>query len=234
MRTRMRLLRAVLVAFSLFIGGLAAQSLSSYVRTDKAEAVIEVRAGQQSSFRIPRTVYGIYTEKGIFEGISAQLLDNPSLEDYYGYLPALNARFSDPAFANSLTMGLPLPWQALRNVGKRYESRFRRRSGQLQSLSLPNWPATPGAEGDQGATRRHNRGGRYPPGHLPAGSSGTRVYGVSVRLVGGGAGAPDGELPDPERSGQDPGLNRGSGAGWREMDEAPIPPATSSRGREVA
>jgi alpha-N-arabinofuranosidase len=112
------------LAFFLFAGGLAAQSLASYVRTDKPEAVVDIRAGQQSSFKIPRTVYGIYTEKGVFEGMSAQLLDNPSLEDYYGYLPALNARFSDPAFANSLTMGLPLPWQALRDVGKRYESRF--------------------------------------------------------------------------------------------------------------
>ena len=112
------------VASFLFVGSLAAQSLASYVRTDKPEAVIDIRAGQQSSFKIPRTVYGIYTEKGVFEGMSAQLLDNPSLEDYYGYLPALNARFSDPAFANSLTMGLPLPWQALRDVGKRYESRF--------------------------------------------------------------------------------------------------------------
>ena len=50
------------VAFFLFVGGLSAQSLSSYVRTDKPEAVIDVRAGQQSSFKIPRTIYGIYTE----------------------------------------------------------------------------------------------------------------------------------------------------------------------------
>jgi len=34
-------------AFFLFIGGLAAQSLSSYVRSDKPEAVIDIRAGQQ-------------------------------------------------------------------------------------------------------------------------------------------------------------------------------------------
>jgi len=109
MKTRMSLLGAAAVAFFLLVGSLAAQSLSSYVRTDKPEAVIDIRAGQQSSFKIPRTVYGIYTEKGVFEGMSAQLLDNPSLEDYYGYLPALNARFSDPAFANSLTMGCRCP-----------------------------------------------------------------------------------------------------------------------------
>ena len=89
------------VASFLFVGSLAAQSLASYVRTDKPEAVIDIRAGQQSSFKIPRSIYGIYTEKAIFEGISAQLLENPSLEDYYSYLPVLNTRFSDPAFANS-------------------------------------------------------------------------------------------------------------------------------------
>ena len=124
MKTRMRRLGAASVAFFLFIGGLAGQSLSSYVRTDKPEAGIEIRAGQQSSFRIPRTVYGIYTEKGVFEGISAQLLENPSLEDYHATLQVLNARFSDPAFVNSLNVGLPLPWQPLRDTGKRYESRF--------------------------------------------------------------------------------------------------------------
>jgi hypothetical protein len=44
----MRLLGVTSVAFFLFVGGLAAQSLSSYVRTDKPEAVIDIRAGQQS------------------------------------------------------------------------------------------------------------------------------------------------------------------------------------------
>ena len=115
------------MAFFPLMGGLAAQSLSSYLRTDKPEAVIEIRAGQQSSFRIPRTVYGIYTENvanEIYGGISAQLLENPSLEDYHGSLREMNARFSDRAFAESVTEGLPLPWQALRDVGKRYESIF--------------------------------------------------------------------------------------------------------------
>jgi len=123
----MRLIGAALVAFFLVVGGLAAQSLSSYVRTDKPEAVIEIRAGQQSSFRIPRTVYGIYTENvgnEIFGGVSAQLLENPSLEDYHASLQVMNARFADRAFVTSLNEGLPLPWQPLRDVGKRYESIF--------------------------------------------------------------------------------------------------------------
>jgi alpha-N-arabinofuranosidase len=127
MKTSMTLSGAASAAFFLFTGGLAAQSLSSYVRTDKPEAVIEIRAGQQSSFRIPRTVYGIYTENvgnEIYGGVSAQLLENPSLEDYHASLQVMNARFADPAFVESLNEGLPLPWQPLRNVGKRYESIF--------------------------------------------------------------------------------------------------------------
>ncbi len=127
MKTRMRLLGLVSAAFFPFIGVLAAQSLSSYLRTDKTEAVIEIRAGQQSSFRIPRTVYGIYTENvgnEIYGGLAAQLLENPSLEDFHATPQAMNARFADPAFTESMTQGLPLPWQPLRNVGKRYESIF--------------------------------------------------------------------------------------------------------------
>src|SRR5271157_5689171 len=115
------------VAFFLFIGGLAAQSLSSYVRTDKPEAVIDIRAGQQSSFKIPRTVYGIYTENvgnEIYGGLAAQLLENPSLEDYHASAQVMSTRFADRAFASSMNEGLPLPWQTLRDVGKRYESIF--------------------------------------------------------------------------------------------------------------
>ena len=127
MKTSMRLLGVASMAFFLFVGGLAAQSLASYVRTDKPEAVIDIRAGQQSSFRIPRTVYGIYTENvgnEIYGGLAAQLLENPSLEDYQASVQVMSSRFADRAFASSMNEGLPLPWQALRNVGRRYESIF--------------------------------------------------------------------------------------------------------------
>ena len=125
MKTSMRLLGVASATFFLLVGDLAAQSLASYVRTDKPEAVIDIRAGQQSSFKIPRTVYGIYTENvgnEIYGGLAAQLLENPSLEDYHASLQAMNSRFADRAFASSMNEGLPLPWQTLRYVGKRYES----------------------------------------------------------------------------------------------------------------
>ena len=107
--------------------GLAAQSLSSYVRTDKPEAVINIRAGEQSAFRIPRTLFGIYTENvatEIYGGLLAELLENPSLEDYQATLQEMNTRFKDPGFSNPLNVGVPLPWQPLRNSGKRYEAVF--------------------------------------------------------------------------------------------------------------
>ena len=119
--------KSISLAFFLLAGNLAAQPLSTYVRTDKPEAVIDIRAGRQSSFKIPRTVYVIYTENGgngNSESISAQLLENPSLENYHASLQVLKARFSDPDFVRSLNEGLPLPWQPLRDVGKRYESIF--------------------------------------------------------------------------------------------------------------
>jgi alpha-N-arabinofuranosidase len=127
MKTSIRLLGVASVEFFLLVGGLAAQSLSSYVRTDKPEAVIDIRAGQQSSFKIPRTVYGIYTENvgnEIYGGLAAQILENPSLEDYHASIQVMSTRFSDRAYAESMTEGLPLPWQTLRDVGKRYESIF--------------------------------------------------------------------------------------------------------------
>ena len=116
MKTSMRLLGVASVAFFLLVGSLAAQSLASYVRTDKPEAVIDIRAGQQSSFKIPRTVYGIYTENvgnEIYGGLAAQLLENPSLEDYHASAQVMSTRFADRGFAESMNEGLPLPWQTV-------------------------------------------------------------------------------------------------------------------------
>jgi len=110
--------------------------------------------------------------------MSAQLTRHPSLEDYYGYLPALNARFSDPAFANSPDHGLPLPGRRAR-CRERYESRFGAGAANsnryLYLIGLPH----PEAKGSKAAHDHHEEAG-IPPRHLPAGSSGTGVYGGSL------------------------------------------------------
>lgn len=105
----------------------AAQTLSRYVRSAGHEATITIDAARAAPFRIPRTVYGTFLENignSIFGGVSAQLLDNPSFENYPASLETLRERFSDPQFAQSTRMGLPLPWLPLHaEDGWRYEPR---------------------------------------------------------------------------------------------------------------
>lgn len=104
------------------------RQISAYVRNDAPTAQIEVHAARPAPFRIPRTVYGTFLEdigKSIYGGVSAQLLDNPSLEDYPASLAALQARFSDPAYQHSSYIGIPLPWLPLHaGQGRRYEPRW--------------------------------------------------------------------------------------------------------------
>jgi alpha-N-arabinofuranosidase len=123
MKSGLRLLLLLILAPA----ALLAQSLSRYTRSQASEARIEVRARETAPFPIPRTVYGSFLEDigySIFGGVSAELLDNPSLEDYGASLETLEERFTADAFLRSTGMGLPLPWLPLRNSGMRYEPRW--------------------------------------------------------------------------------------------------------------
>jgi alpha-N-arabinofuranosidase len=110
------------------IGPASAQTVSQYVKSSSGEARIEVMANQPASYKIPRTVYGTFLENigfSIHGGLSAQLLDNPSLETYYASLGFLEKRFLTPPFRRSTNMGLHLPWLPLREKdGWRYEPRW--------------------------------------------------------------------------------------------------------------
>ncbi|MGH9403616.1 MAG: alpha-L-arabinofuranosidase C-terminal domain-containing protein [Terriglobia bacterium] len=107
---------------------LRGQSISTYVRTNSPEATIEIDASQPASYRVPRTVYGTFLEdigKSIFGGVSAELLDNPSLENYDASLATLAQRFSASEFQYSSKIGLPLPWLPLwEKEDRRYEPRW--------------------------------------------------------------------------------------------------------------
>ncbi|MGH9397736.1 MAG: alpha-L-arabinofuranosidase C-terminal domain-containing protein, partial [Terriglobia bacterium] len=107
---------------------LSGQPISTYVRTNSPEAAIEVDASQPASYRVPRTVYGTFLEdigRSIFGGVSAELLDNPSLENYDASLATLARRFSSPEFQYSSKIGLPLPWLPLwEKEDRRYEPRW--------------------------------------------------------------------------------------------------------------
>ncbi len=105
-----------------------AETVSQYVKSSGGEARIEVMANQPAAFKIPRTVYGTFLENigfSMYGGLSAQLLDNPSLETYYASLEFLEQKFLTPPFRKSTNMGLQLPWLPLREKdGWRYEPRW--------------------------------------------------------------------------------------------------------------
>jgi hypothetical protein len=103
----------------------APQSLSRYVNSTDTEAVITVLPAERATYRIPRTIYGTFLEHigaSVFGGVSAQLLDNPSLETYPATPEIINQRFSAAAFRQSTRLNLPLH-NFLRPAGRRYELR---------------------------------------------------------------------------------------------------------------
>ncbi|MCP9495618.1 MAG: hypothetical protein MSG64_14325 [Pyrinomonadaceae bacterium MAG19_C2-C3] len=116
-------------------------------------ARVEVDASQTSKFTIPATLFGTFTENiwdAVYGGVWAQVLHNPSFEpDYLSAQSVLDATrygrlVTDPSFGSgyvrveplpeaterertrfiqSSALGLPLPWEALRMTGARYEPR---------------------------------------------------------------------------------------------------------------
>jgi alpha-N-arabinofuranosidase len=96
------------------------------VNSTESEAIITVFPGQRAPYRIPRSIFGTFLEhigQSVFGGVSAQLLDNPSLEPYPASPENINKHFSAAVFRQSTRFNLPLPWLPLRSAGRRYELR---------------------------------------------------------------------------------------------------------------
>ncbi len=140
---------AILICTSLFIcfgvpSVFSSQTVSSYIRTNARTANITIDAAKVAPFQIPRTVYGTFLEdigRSIFGGVSAELLDNPSLEIYPASLNTLERRFSGKEFMRASSMGLPLPWLPLHaDDGMRYEPRLGNAANSEQYLYLMGMP----------------------------------------------------------------------------------------------
>ncbi len=108
------------------VGTLFSENLTRYVNSTESEAIITLFPGQRAPYRIPRSIYGTFLEhigQSVFGGVSAQLLDNPSLEPYPASPENINKHFSAAVFRQSTRFNLPLPWLPLRSAGRRYELR---------------------------------------------------------------------------------------------------------------
>ncbi len=125
------------------VGALISESLTRYVNSGDAEAVITVFPGQHEPYRIPRSIYGTFIEhigQSVFGGVSAQLLDNPSLEPYPASPENINRHFSAAAFRQSTRFNLPLPWLPLRPAGRRYELRSGKAANSVSYLYVMGLP----------------------------------------------------------------------------------------------
>lgn len=130
--------------FNALTFSLKAQTVSTYIRTNSATAHIEVDVSKPASFQVPRTIYGTFLENighSIFGGVSAELLDNPSLETYDASLQTLEERFPGKEFRYSTKIGLPLPWLPLWvKEQRRYQPRWGGAANSSRYLYLMGLP----------------------------------------------------------------------------------------------
>jgi len=115
-------------------------------RAGEHVARIEVYAANRAKQDIPRTIYGTFLEpigKSIYQGLWAQLLENPSFERglwSYRYLRREIER--QPALERASSMGLPFPWESLDyDQGMRYELRWGDAANSSNALLVMALPA---------------------------------------------------------------------------------------------
>ena len=108
------------------VGALHANELSRYARSSATDAVIIVSPDKRASFKIPRTIYGTFLEhirQSVYGGVSAELLENPSLEAHPASLDYVSRRFGANEYRQSARLNLPMAWLPLSPAGRRYELR---------------------------------------------------------------------------------------------------------------
>lgn len=126
----------------LFVG---VSCLAAVAQTPANTAKVDVDVTRPSTTKIPRTLFGSFLEpigRSIQGGLSAELLENPSFEDYLSSTGAIR-RMTDrtPALNRASEIGLPLPWQPLHDdQGWRYEPRFGDAYNSFRSLFVMALP----------------------------------------------------------------------------------------------
>ncbi|HEY3414092.1 MAG TPA: alpha-L-arabinofuranosidase C-terminal domain-containing protein [Armatimonadota bacterium] len=119
--------------------------LAAVAQTPENTAQVEVDVTRPSGATIPRTIFGSFLEpigRSIQGGLSAEILENPSFEDYLSSAGAIR-RMTDrnPALNRASEIGLPLPWQPLHDdQGWRYEPRFGDAYNSFRSLFVMALP----------------------------------------------------------------------------------------------
>jgi len=91
----------------------AAQNMSA----PPAEVTLQIDASKPARYRIPRTIFGSFLEpigNSIYNGLWAEILQNPSFEDGLWDAKKIAAMLADePSLARASELALPLPWEPL-------------------------------------------------------------------------------------------------------------------------
>jgi len=111
-------------------------------------ATIEVDAAQVSKRQIPRSIFGTFLEpigNSIYNGLWAELLQNPSLEaGLWGPQQIVTMLHETPELRRAGDLALPMPWEALdASEGNRYEVHYGDAANSWQSLRVFGVPGKP-------------------------------------------------------------------------------------------
>jgi alpha-N-arabinofuranosidase len=127
----------------LLVSLLVALSFSCFAQ--KAEVTINIDASKPASFKIPRSVFGAFLEpigNSIYNGLWAEILENPSFEDNLWSAPNIAKMLEErPELERSSGLALPLPWEPLYDSqGARYAPAWGDAANSTRSLLLMSLP----------------------------------------------------------------------------------------------
>ncbi len=110
-----------------------------------AETIIQIDARKTASSAVPRTIFGTFLEpigNSIYNGLWAELLQNPSFEDgLWDVKHVTEIVKDDPELNRASEMALPLPWEPLRYAqGSRYAPQWNDAANSYRSLLLMALP----------------------------------------------------------------------------------------------
>ena len=140
------LLRSATLLTTLIVAGVSAKMLAgSSGPPAQADVTIRIDASKPAEYRIPRSIFGTFLEpigNSIYNGLWAQILQNPSFED--GLWSAKNVATmlaEEPPLARSSELSLPIPWEPLDYAqGARYSPQWGDAANSQRSLLLMALP----------------------------------------------------------------------------------------------
>jgi alpha-L-arabinofuranosidase len=138
-------LRSAILVTTLIVAVVSGKVFSQSGPVAHADVTVRIDASKPAQYRIPRSIFGTFLEpigNSIYNGLWAQILQNPSFED--GLWSAKNVAAmltEEPVLARSSELSLPVPWEPLDYAqGARYSPQWGDAANSQRSLLLMALP----------------------------------------------------------------------------------------------